>query len=87
LEVSAVKVPGFGDLQKSFFEDICTFTGATLITPDLNMGLENATLADLGTLARVKVEKTKTLLVTDGRHNASVRRRIQGRKGRGVTGG
>jgi len=61
LDVCAVKVPGFGDLQKSFFEDICTFSGATLITPELNMKLENATLADLGTLARVKVDKTKTI--------------------------
>lgn len=74
LDVCAVKVPGFGDLQKSFFEDICTFSGATLITPELNMKLENATLADLGTLARVKVDKTKTILVTDGRHADAVRR-------------
>jgi hypothetical protein len=74
LDVCAVKAPGFGDLQKSFFEDICAFTGATLITPDLNMQLENATLADMGTLARVKVDKTKTILVTDGRHAEAVRR-------------
>eukprot|EP00967_Tisochrysis_lutea_P033208 scaffold39431_cov34-Tisochrysis_lutea.AAC.3 len=72
LDVCAIKAPGFGDLQKTFLDDICTFSGARLITSDLGMTVENATLADLGTLSRVTVDKGKTLLVTDGRHDEMV---------------
>ena len=61
---------GFGDVQKAFLADICTFSGATLITDELKMKVEEATLAQLGSLSRVKVEKAKTLLVSDGTHQA-----------------
>jgi len=81
LDVCAVKCPGFGDVQKAFLADICTFSGATLITDELKMKVEEATLAQLGSLSRVKVEKAKTLLVSDGTHQADVDARVDELKG------
>ncbi|EOD15264.1 heat shock protein 60 [Emiliania huxleyi CCMP1516] len=81
LDVCAVKCPGFGDVQKAFLADICTFSGATLITDELKMKVEEATLAQLGSLSRVKVEKAKTLLVSDGTHQADVDARVEELKG------
>ena len=48
LNVAAVKAPGFGDRRKAMLQDIAILTGGTLITEELGLKLENATLSDLG---------------------------------------
>ncbi len=48
LNIVAVKAPGFGDRKKEMLKDIAILTGATLITEELGLSLEKATLADLG---------------------------------------
>ena len=66
LNIVAVKAPGFGDRKKEMLKDIAILTGATLITEELGLSLEKATLADLGQAARVVIDKDNTVIV-DGK--------------------
>jgi len=66
LNITAVKAPGFGDRKKAMLGDIAILTGATLITDELGLTLEKATLAELGQCARVVIDKDNTVIV-DGR--------------------
>lgn len=59
----AVKAPGFGDRRKELLGDIATVTGATVISEDLGLKLENATLDLIGSARRVVAEKEKTTIV------------------------
>ena len=66
LNVVAVKAPGFGDRKKEILKDIATVTGATLITDDLGIKLEDATIDMLGKADKVIVNKDETIIV-DGK--------------------
>ncbi|HEY9130102.1 MAG TPA: chaperonin GroEL [Sulfurovum sp.] len=66
LNIVAVKAPGFGDRKKEMLKDIAILTGATLITEELGLTLEKATLAELGHAARVVIDKDNTVIV-DGK--------------------
>jgi chaperonin GroEL len=48
LNILAIKAPGFGDRKKEYLKDIAVLTGANIITQELGLKLENATLDDLG---------------------------------------
>ena len=61
--VVAVKAPGFGDRRKAMLEDIAVLTGAQVITEDLGLELQDATLAQLGTAGKVVVSKDSTTIV------------------------
>ncbi|WP_120003432.1 chaperonin GroEL [Nesterenkonia muleiensis] len=63
LNAVAVKAPGFGDRRKAMLEDIATLTGATVITQDLGLKLDQVSLEDLGTARRVTVTKDETTIV------------------------
>ncbi|MCB1118121.1 MAG: chaperonin GroEL [Chlamydiia bacterium] len=63
LKVVAVKAPGFGDRRKAMLEDIAISTGATFISEDLGMKLENTTLEMLGQVKKVIVKKEDTTLI------------------------
>jgi chaperonin GroEL len=66
LNISAVKAPGFGDRKKEMLKDISILTGATLITEELGLSLDKATLAELGQATRVVIDKDNTVIV-DGK--------------------
>ena len=66
LNVVAVKAPGFGDRKKEILKDIATVTWATLITDDLGIKLEDATIDMLGKADKVIVNKDETIIV-DGK--------------------
>ena len=66
LNVVAVKAPGFGDRKKEILKDIATVTGATLITDQLGIKLEEATIDMLGKADKVIVNKDETIIV-DGK--------------------
>src|SRR5881398_51547 len=76
LKVCAVKAPGFGDRRKEMLIDIAKLTGSPqVISEEMGLKLENATLNDLGQAKRVVVDKDNTTLVGGrGKHDA-----IQGR--------
>nr|AAA19871.1 heat shock protein [Chlamydia muridarum] len=61
--VCAVKAPGFGDRRKAMLEDIAILTGGQLISEELGMKLENASLAMLGKAKKVIVSKEDTTIV------------------------
>jgi chaperonin GroEL len=75
LHTAAVKAPGFGDRRKAMLEDIAILTGGKAITEELGIKLENLTLADLGRVKKVVVDKDNTTLI-DGAGKASA---IEGR--------
>ncbi len=70
LNITAVKAPGFGDRKKAMLNDIAILTGATLITDELGLSLEKATLSELGQCAKVVIDKDNTVIV-DGKGDAS----------------
>ncbi|MGN7753782.1 chaperonin GroEL [Sinorhizobium sp. 22678] len=63
LKIAAVKAPGFGDRRKSMLEDIAILTGGTVISEELGIKLENATMDTLGRAKRIMVEKETTTIV------------------------
>ncbi len=72
----AVKAPGFGDRRKAILEDIAVLTGGTVISEDLGMKLEKATLDVLGKAKRVTVDKEKTVIVKGGGKPSEVKSRV-----------
>ena len=62
LDASVIKAPGFGDVRRSYLQDICAFTGAKFITADLQLKPSDAKLEDLGKLDKAVVEKAKMQL-------------------------
>lgn len=72
LKVCAVRAPGFGDRRKAMMNDIAILTGATVISDDMGMTLENVTPAVLGSAKRVVVAKDSTLIVDGGGDRAAV---------------
>jgi len=63
LKVCAVKAPGFGDERKAILEDIAILTGATVISEDRGMKLENVTRQVFGSAHTIKVDGESTLIV------------------------
>jgi len=63
LNCCAVKAPGFGDRRKAMLGDIATLTGATLITEDLGIKLENIGTNELGTAKKVVIDKDSTTII------------------------
>lgn len=63
LKVCAVKAPGFGDRRKAMLQDIAILTGGQVISDELGMKIENATLDMLGTAKRVEITKDDTTII------------------------
>jgi chaperonin GroEL len=75
VKVAAVKAPGFGDRRKAILEDIATLTNGTVISEEVGLQLEKATINDLGRAKKVVVSKENTTII-DGAGDAE---RIQAR--------
>ncbi len=75
LKTVAVKAPGFGDRRKAMLEDMGVLTGGTVISEELGLKLENATLKDLGRAKKVEAAKENTTII-DG---AGDKKQIEGR--------
>ncbi|NGX15152.1 chaperonin GroEL [Wenzhouxiangella sp. XN24] len=63
VKVAAVKAPGFGDRRKAMLQDIAILTGGTVISEEVGLQLEKATLADLGEAKKVQVTKENTTII------------------------
>ncbi len=63
VKVCAVKAPGFGDRRKAMLEDIAVLTGGRVISEEVGMSLEGATLEDLGSAKRVQVSKENSTII------------------------
>ncbi len=71
VKVCAVKAPGFGDRRKAMLEDMAILTGGQVISEEVGLSLEKATLKDLGTAKRIVIEKENTTII-DGAGKADV---------------
>ncbi|NHA16142.1 chaperonin GroEL [Thioalkalivibrio sp. XN279] len=69
VKVAAVKAPGFGDRRKAMLQDIAILTGGTVISEEVGLQLEKASLADLGEAKKVQVTKENTTII-DGHGKA-----------------
>jgi len=72
----AVKAPAFGDRRKAILEDMAILTGATVISEEVGLKLEGATLDDLGRARRIVVTKDATTIVDGAGDKAAVSGRI-----------
>ncbi len=77
LKVAAVKAPGFGDRRKAMLQDIAVLTGGTVISDEVGLSLEKATLNDLGEAKKVVVEKENTTLIDGAGKQADIKGRIE----------
>src|SRR5574341_1216439 len=77
LKTVAVKAPGFGDRRKAMLEDMAILTGGTVISEEVGLKLENATLKDLGRAKRIEVEKENTTIIDGAGERAQIEGRIK----------
>ncbi|OPA98256.1 chaperonin GroL [Pseudomonas fluorescens] len=76
VKVAAVKAPGFGDRRKAMLQDIAVLTGGTVISEEIGLSLESATLENLGSAKRVTISKENTIIVDGAGVEADIQARI-----------
>ena len=76
LKIAACKAPGFGDRRKEMLEDIAVLTGATVISTDKGMKLEDADLTMLGTAEKVTLNKENTTIVDGNGDKEAIAARV-----------
>src|SRR5688500_2937032 len=76
VKVAGVKAPGFGDRRKAMLQDIATLTGGNVISDEVGLSLEKASLADMGQAKKVVVEKENTTLIDGHGKTADIKSRI-----------
>ncbi len=76
LKIAACKAPGFGDRRKEILEDIAVLTGATVISSDKGMKIEDAKLSDLGTADKVTLNKENTTIVDGAGDKQAIAARV-----------
>ena len=77
VKVSAAKAPGFGDRRKAMLQDIAILTGGTVISEEVGLTLEGATLEDLGTAKRIASTKENTTIVDGSGAKGDIEGRIK----------
>ena len=76
VKVAAVKAPGFGDRRKAMLQDIAILTGGTVISSELGMELDKATLDDLGEAKKVVITKDDTTIVKGNGDKEAIKDRV-----------
>ena len=76
IKVAAVKAPGFGDRRKAMLQDIAILTGGQVISDEVGLSLEKASLNDLGEAKKVVVEKENTTLIDGSGKSADIKARV-----------
>ena len=76
LKIAAVKAPGFGDRRKEMLEDIAILTGATVISEEKGLKLEDADLSFLGQAEKVTVDKENTTIVNGKGKKDEIKARV-----------
>ncbi|QTS83728.1 chaperonin GroEL [Coxiella endosymbiont of Amblyomma nuttalli] len=76
VKVAAVKAPGFGDRRKAMLQDIAILTGGKVISEEVGLSLESATLEDLGSAKRVVVTKDTTIIIDGAGDSSDIKDRI-----------
>ncbi len=76
VKVAAVKAPGFGDRRKEMLQDLAILTGGTVISEEVGLTLENATLDNLGTAKSVNITKENTTVIDGAGQAAEIEARV-----------
>ncbi len=76
VKVCAVKAPGFGDRRKAMLQDLAILTGGQVISEEVGMSLEAASLDDLGSAKRVQVTKENTTVIDGGGSKDDIEGRV-----------
>ena len=76
VKVAAVKAPGFGDRRKAMLEDIAILTGGKVISEEVGLDLEGATIEDLGSAKRVNISKENTTIIDGGGDSKNIKGRV-----------
>jgi len=76
LNVAAVKAPGFGDRRKDMLSDMAIVTGGQVISEEVGLTLENATIEMLGTARQVRITKEETTIVDGHGDQQEIKNRI-----------
>ena len=77
LNIAATKAPGFGDRRKAMLQDIAVLTGGQLISEEVGLSIDTATLEMLGTARKITIDKENTIIVAGDEHKADVQKRIE----------
>ena len=77
LKIAACKAPGFGDRRKEMLEDIAALTGATVVSTDKGMRLEDATIETLGCAEKVTMNKENTTIVDGCGDKEAIKARVE----------
>ncbi|PLA49412.1 chaperonin GroEL [Neisseria perflava] len=76
LKTVAVKAPGFGDRRKAMLQDIAILTGGVVISEEVGLSLEKATLEDLGQAKRIEIGKENTTIIDGFGDAAQIEARV-----------
>jgi len=76
VKVAAVKAPGFGDRRKAMLQDIAVLTGGTVISEEIGLSLETATLEHLGNAKRVILSKENTTIIDGAGEESDIQARV-----------
>jgi chaperonin GroEL len=76
LKVASVKAPGFGDRRKAMLQDIAILTGGTVISDEVGLSLEKASINDLGEAKKIVVEKENTTIIDGAGKPADIKARV-----------
>ncbi|HPF74677.1 MAG: chaperonin GroEL [Lysobacteraceae bacterium] len=77
VKVCAVKAPGFGDRRKAMLEDMAILTGGTVISEEVGLSLEKATVNDLGRAKKIQVSKENTTIIDGAGEGDAIQARIK----------
>jgi chaperonin GroEL len=77
VKVAAVKAPGFGDRRKAILEDIAVLTGGTVVSEEVGLSLEKATISDLGRAKKVQISKENTTIIDGAGDTAAIESRVK----------
>ena len=77
LKVASVKAPGFGDRRKAMLQDIAVLTGGTVISDEVGLSLEKASVNDLGEAKKVLVEKENTTIIDGAGKHTDIKGRVE----------
>ena len=77
VKVAAVKAPGFGDRRKAMLQDIAILTGGQVISEEVGLSLEKATLEDLGEAKKVQITKENTTIIDGAGQASDIKGRVE----------
>ncbi|HEX6091997.1 MAG TPA: chaperonin GroEL [Dongiaceae bacterium] len=77
VKVAGVKAPGFGDRRKAMLEDIAILTGGTVISEEVGLSLEKATLNELGSAKKISITKENTTIIDGAGTAADIEARVK----------